>query len=117
MDGSGYHRDGDGRALPGVLKQRPTEPCSRPTTPCRVPGRGVIDGGERVSAERRRRPVLGFAPHSGWAAVVVVGGVIDEPEVLARQCVGMADPDLPGSKQPYHEVEELALQEAGRRRL
>jgi len=59
--------------------------------------------------------VLGFAPHSGWAAVVVVGGDIDEPEVLVRGRVEMADPRLPGSKQPYHEVEGLPLQEAERR--
>ena len=59
--------------------------------------------------------MLGFAPHSGWAAVVVVAGEIDEPEVLARGRVDMTDPRLPGSKQPYHEVEDLPLQEAERR--
>ena len=53
-----------------------------------------------MSAERRGRPVLGFAPHSGWAAVVVVGGCIEEPEVLARRRIDMADPRLPGSKDP-----------------
>ncbi len=62
-----------------------------------------------------RRPVLGFAPHSGWAAVVVVGGDVDRPEVLVRGRVEMADPRLAGSKQPYHEVEELPLEEAERR--
>ena len=62
-----------------------------------------------------RRPVLGFAPHSGWAAVVVVGGGIEDPEVLARSRVEMADPRLPGSKQPYHEVEGLPLEEAEQR--
>jgi len=59
--------------------------------------------------------VLGFAPHSGWAAVVVVGGDIDDPQVLARGRVEMADSRLPGSKQPYHEVEGVPLQEAQRR--
>jgi hypothetical protein len=63
----------------------------------------------------RRTPVLGFAPHSGWAAVVVVGGDVDRPEVLVRGRVEMADPRLAGSKQPYHEVEGLPVQEAGRR--
>jgi len=61
------------------------------------------------------RPVLGFAPHSGWAAVVVVAGDADNPLVLTRSRVEMADPRLPGSKQPYHEVEELSLEEAERR--
>jgi len=61
------------------------------------------------------RLVLGFAPHSGWAAVVVVAGDTDNPQVLARSRVEMADPRLPGSKQPYHEVEKLSLGEAERR--
>ncbi len=60
-------------------------------------------------------PAIGFAPHSGWAAVVVVAGDIDRPEVLARSRVEMADPRLQGSKQPYHEVEELSLEEAEKR--
>ena len=47
--------------------------------------------------------------------MVVVAGDTDDPQVLARSRVEMADPRLPGSKQPYHEVEELALEEAERR--
>ena len=61
------------------------------------------------------RPVLGFAPHSGWAAVVVVAGDADNPLVLTRNRVEMADPRLPGSKQPYHEVEELPVDKAEER--
>jgi hypothetical protein len=61
------------------------------------------------------RSVIAFAPHSGWAAVVVVAGDTDDPRVLTRSRIEMADPRLPGSKQPYHEVEELALEEAERR--
>jgi hypothetical protein len=59
--------------------------------------------------------VLAFAPHSGWAAAVAVGGDIGQPVALARGRVEMADPRLPGSKQPYHAVEKLPLQEARRR--
>lgn len=59
--------------------------------------------------------MLGFAPHSGWAAVVVIGGEVRAPEILARGRVEMADPLLAGSKQPYHEVEALPLEEAGAR--
>lgn len=58
------------------------------------------------------RSALGFAPHSGWAAVVVVGGDPEHPEVLARGRVEMADPRLSGSKQPYHYVEEFPLEKA-----
>jgi hypothetical protein len=59
---------------------------------------------------------IGFAPHSGWAALVAVGGDgTGEPEVLVRTRVEMADGRRPGSKQPYHDVEGLPLAEAERR--
>jgi len=56
--------------------------------------------------------VLGFAPHSGWAAVVVIGGTPWAPAVLARERVTLADEALAGSKQPYHAIEALPLPEA-----
>jgi hypothetical protein len=56
--------------------------------------------------------VLGFAPHSGWAAVVVIGGTSARPLVLARERLELADPNLPGSGQPYHALESLPLREA-----
>ena len=59
--------------------------------------------------------VMGFAPHSGWAAVVVLGGSRADPEILARSRVEMADPRAPLSKQPYHAVEDLGVEEAARR--
>ena len=59
--------------------------------------------------------VLGFAPHSGWAAVVALGGSRADPRVLARSRVEMADPRDPESKQPYHAVEALGVAEAARR--
>ena len=55
---------------------------------------------------------LGFAPHSGWAAAVALGGSRDAPEVLARTRVEMADSRRPGSKQPYHAVEALGVKKA-----
>src|SRR5262245_61203360 len=58
--------------------------------------------------------VLGFAPHSGWAALVVVGGRPIQPEVLERRRIEMADPKLEGSRQPYHQAEGLELAEARR---
>src|SRR5262249_260073 len=60
----------------------------------------------------RVRSALGFAPHSGWAAVVVVGGDPEHPEGLARGRVGMAAPRPSGSKEPYHYVEEFPLEKA-----
>ena len=59
--------------------------------------------------------VMGFAPHSGWAAVVVLGGSPADPQVLARSRVEMADPRDPESKQPYHAVETLGVEKAARR--
>jgi len=59
--------------------------------------------------------VLGFAPHSGWAAVVMLGGVPTAPRVLARERLALTEEGLEGSKQPYHAVEGLPLPEARRR--
>ena len=52
---------------------------------------------------------LGFAPHSGWAAVVGLGISDGRPRVLARERIELADPGLPGSKQPYHALETLPI--------
>ncbi len=59
--------------------------------------------------------VMGLAPHSGWAAVVVLGGSRADPRILARSRVEMADHRAPESKQPYHAVEPLGVKEAVRR--
>ena len=59
--------------------------------------------------------VLGFAPHSGWAAVVVIGGTAHKPLVLARERLELAAADLPGASQPYHAIEAMPLAAAGAR--
>ena len=58
---------------------------------------------------------LGLTPHSGWAALVALGGDVSAPGVLLRTRVEMADAKLAGSKQPYHYVEDLPVAEAARR--
>jgi len=58
---------------------------------------------------------MGLAPHSGWAAVVALGRSIAGLEVLVRSRIEMADPLDPESKQPYHAVEGLEVEEAARR--
>jgi hypothetical protein len=63
----------------------------------------------------RPAAALGFAPHSGWAALVAIGLDQGEPRVLLRSRVEMFDPRRPESKQPYHAVEELAVADAARR--
>ena len=50
---------------------------------------------------------LGFRAHSGWAALVAAGGSIDAPHVLERRRVVIADPEMAGSRQPYHAAAEL----------
>jgi hypothetical protein len=58
------------------------------------------------------RTALGFRAHSGWAAMVAAAGIIDAPRVLERRRIVIADPDMPGSKQPYHAASELPFPEA-----
>jgi hypothetical protein len=55
---------------------------------------------------------LGFSPHSGWAALVALGGDPRSPVVLARERIEMADPAIGGAKQPYHEAEGMAIEKA-----
>jgi len=55
---------------------------------------------------------VGFSPHSGWAAMVVLGGSAAAPELLARSRVQLIDDQDPESKQPYHAVEFLCVEEA-----
>jgi hypothetical protein len=55
---------------------------------------------------------IGFSPHSGWAAMVVLRGSAAAPELLARSHVLLIDEHDPESKQPYHAVEFLCVEEA-----
>ena len=52
---------------------------------------------------------LGFRAHSGWAALVVVAGTPREPVAVHRRRVIIADPAIPGSKQPFHAAEGWPL--------
>jgi hypothetical protein len=55
---------------------------------------------------------LGWKAHTGWAALVVVGGGRDELEVVERRRVELIEPDTPWAKQPYHAAEKLGAVEA-----
>lgn len=55
---------------------------------------------------------MGVAPHSGWAAVVVLGRAPKNPTVLARSRIDLIEAGFPRSKQPYHAVEALGIEEA-----
>jgi hypothetical protein len=59
---------------------------------------------------RRPPAALGLRAHSGWAALVAVGGGPASPEVLDRRRIEMADD--PEAKQPYHAAEDLPIAQA-----
>jgi hypothetical protein len=61
---------------------------------------------------RGMQAALGFRAHSGWAAMVAVKGTIDMLQVLERCRVVIADPEMLGSKQPFHAAAELPFSEA-----
>jgi hypothetical protein len=65
-----------------------------------------------VAALSAATAAIGFSPHSGWAAMVVLGGTAAEPELLGRSRVRLIDDHDPESKQPYHAVEFLCVEEA-----
>jgi hypothetical protein len=46
---------------------------------------------------------LGFTIKSGWTAAVVVTGTAAAPRIAAVERVEISDPEVPESKQPYHE--------------
>ena len=61
------------------------------------------------------RTALGFAPHSGWAAVVGIGEADGHPRVLLRERVALAHAADAESRRPYHVVEDFPVAEAAQR--
>jgi hypothetical protein len=55
---------------------------------------------------------IGFRAHSGWAVMVAVAGTLRSPSILDRRWIRLADPLVPGSRQPYHAAETLGFQQA-----
>lgn len=55
---------------------------------------------------------FGFCAHSGWAAMIVLGGAAAGPRVLARSRVALRDDHDPESKHPYHAVQFSCVEEA-----
>jgi hypothetical protein len=58
------------------------------------------------------RTAIGFRVHSGWAAVVAAAGTLDEPRVLDRRRIVIADAAIAGSKQPYHSAAAMPFEKA-----
>jgi hypothetical protein len=59
-----------------------------------------------------KKAAIGLRAHSGWAALVVLTGPADSPEVIARRRIEIADPKIHGSKQPFHAAEQLEFPDA-----
>jgi hypothetical protein len=59
-----------------------------------------------------RTAAIGFSVHSGWAAMGVIGGSAATPSLLDRSRVVLIDERDRDSKQPYHAVEFLCIEEA-----
>jgi hypothetical protein len=65
-----------------------------------------------VKSAAGQQTALGFRAHSGWTVAVAVARPLQKPVVLERRRIVTADAAIPGSKQPYHAAEPLALNEA-----
>ena len=54
------------------------------------------------------RIALGLKSHSGWAALVAIGGSGPDMRVVDRRRVPLVDADAQWAKQPYHAAQALA---------
>jgi hypothetical protein len=59
-----------------------------------------------------RLATIGCRAHSGWAAIVVIAGTSEAPEVIFRRRIEICDAAIRGSKQPYHSAEPLPFPDA-----
>jgi hypothetical protein len=57
---------------------------------------------------------IGLRAKTARAIVVVLGGSADSPTVLLKEEIRLADPKVPGTAQPYHEVMELPWEQSQR---
>ncbi len=48
------------------------------------------------------RAALGFRVKSGWAAAILLTGSARSPQLCDVQRIDFSDPQLPGTRQPYH---------------
>jgi len=55
---------------------------------------------------------IGLRAKTGRAVAVVLGGTYDAPLILAKSEIALADPKIPATAQPYHEVMELPWDES-----
>ena len=73
-----------------------------------------MTGEERAAyaTDAMKRAGVGFREHTGWAAMVALGGGVTAPVVLARSRYELSEGDLP--RAVYHAARQLDLENAGR---
>ncbi len=73
-----------------------------------------MTGEERAAyaTDAMKRAGVGFREHTGWAAMVALGGGVTAPVVLARNRYELSEGDLP--RAVYHAARQLDLENAGR---
>ena len=59
-----------------------------------------------------KRAAFAVQMHSGWGVLVAVSGAPHAIEVLVRRRIVTADPEMPGTIQPYHFAMSLKLSES-----
>ena len=69
-------------------------------------------GAAAYDAGDMKRAGVGFREHTGWAAMVALGGDVRAPVVLSRDRYELGDDELP--RAVYHAARELDLAEAKR---
>jgi hypothetical protein len=57
---------------------------------------------------------IGLRAKTARAIAVVLGGTTDAPQVLTKLEISLADPKIPATAQPYHEVMDLPWTESQR---
>lgn len=72
-----------------------------------------MTGEERAAyaTDEMKRAGVGFREHTGWAAMVALGGGVTAPVVLARDRYELSEGDLP--RAVYHAARQLDLDNAG----
>jgi len=62
--------------------------------------------------EGKMRAALGFRAHSGWAALVALGGAAPAPMVVQRSRIELCNRGVHRQGQPYHAATEMKLNDA-----
>lgn len=66
------------------------------------------------ATSQEKRAAVGFRVHSGWAAMVVVGGSKAKPRLVSRPRLELAGPEPPRPVQPFHVAQKMSLEDAER---